>query len=271
MEQFKGMTDEELISALKKYSIPHGPVVGTTRKLYEKKIYEYETQRTKHSPSKQTYTYSDSDSPLYESKRYDVLSREGRSGGSPAYQLDASSQASGGVRADIIGETAGYGTYTSKTEGPSGPEESDSQFCERQQYDLPRDRDRISGRVSYQDKGDDYYSESYSTTKTYSEPPVRQRLRDEFVSSSNTESKYYSKENAYQNVSQYSSASGSSLSVEPRRGIREKPKEVEQTPARRFCPLWLQFLLLFLIIGFLAFVYFFVQPEDENPFKEIPN
>ncbi|KAJ1095383.1 hypothetical protein NDU88_000548 [Pleurodeles waltl] len=237
MEQFKGMTDEELISALKKYSIPHGPVVGTTRKLYEKKIYEYETQRTKHSPSKQTYTYSDSDSPLYESKRYDVLSREGRSGGSPAYQLD----------------------------------ESDSQFCERQQYDLPRDRDRISGRVSYQDKGDDYYSESYSTTKTYSEPPVRQRLRDEFVSSSNTESKYYSKENAYQNVSQYSSASGSSLSVEPRRGIREKPKEVEQTPARRFCPLWLQFLLLFLIIGFLAFVYFFVQPEDENPFKEIPN
>ncbi|XP_078520756.1 emerin isoform X4 [Lissotriton helveticus] len=208
MEKYKGMTDEELISALKKYSIAHGPVVGTTRKLYERKIYEFETQKTKHSPSKQTYTYSDSESPMYESKRYDVLSREGLSKGSPAYQ-------------------------------PEG--------------------------------GDDYYSESYSTTKTYSEPPVRQRLREEDVVSPNIESKYYSKENAYQNVSQYSASSGSSMSVEPRRGIREKPKEAESTTARRFCPLWLQFVLLFLIIGFLAFVYFFVQPEDENPFKEIQN
>lgn len=231
------MTDEELISALKKYSISHGPVVGSTRKLYERKIYEYETQRTKHSPSKQTYTYSDSDSPLYESKRYDVLSREGRSKGSPAYQLEG----------------------------------EDSLFCERQQYDLPPDRDRSSGRVSYQDRGDDYYSESYSTTKTYSEPPVRQRLREEDVASANIGSTYYSKENAYQNVSQYSASSGSSPLVEARRGIREKPKEAELTAARRFCPLWLQFVLLFLIIGFLAFVYFFVQPEDENPFKEIPN
>ncbi|XP_069065572.1 emerin isoform X1 [Pleurodeles waltl] len=107
MEQFKGMTDEELISALKKYSIPHGPVVGTTRKLYEKKIYEYETQRTKHSPSKQTYTYSDSDSPLYESKRYDVLSREGRSGGSPAYQLDGRA-----------GTAPGQILFTSQTPNP---------------------------------------------------------------------------------------------------------------------------------------------------------
>ncbi|XP_078520754.1 emerin isoform X2 [Lissotriton helveticus] len=238
MEKYKGMTDEELISALKKYSIAHGPVVGTTRKLYERKIYEFETQKTKHSPSKQTYTYSDSESPMYESKRYDVLSREGLSKGSPAYQ----------------------------------PEGSDSLFCERQQYDLPPDRDRSSGRLSYQDRGgDDYYSESYSTTKTYSEPPVRQRLREEDVVSPNIESKYYSKENAYQNVSQYSASSGSSMSVEPRRGIREKPKEAESTTARRFCPLWLQFVLLFLIIGFLAFVYFFVQPEDENPFKEIQN
>ncbi|XP_069501546.1 emerin [Ambystoma mexicanum] len=239
MEQYRGMTDEELISALKKYSIPHGPVVGSTRKLYEKKIYEVETQRTKLSPQKQSYTYSDSDSPLYESKRYDVLSsREGRSGGSPAYQLD----------------------------------ESDSQFCERKQYDLLRDEGRSSsGSLDYQGKGgDDYYSESYSTTKTYSDLPVRQRLREDAGGSISTERKYNSKENEYQNISQYSSSSGSSMSVEPRRGIREKPKEVEQTHGSRFCPLWLQFLLLFLIIGFLAFVYFFVQPEHENPFEEIP-
>ncbi|XP_078520755.1 emerin isoform X3 [Lissotriton helveticus] len=97
MEKYKGMTDEELISALKKYSIAHGPVVGTTRKLYERKIYEFETQKTKHSPSKQTYTYSDSESPMYESKRYDVLSREGLSKGSPAYQPEAAQTTSVGA------------------------------------------------------------------------------------------------------------------------------------------------------------------------------
>ncbi|XP_078520750.1 emerin isoform X1 [Lissotriton helveticus] len=102
MEKYKGMTDEELISALKKYSIAHGPVVGTTRKLYERKIYEFETQKTKHSPSKQTYTYSDSESPMYESKRYDVLSREGLSKGSPAYQPEAPK----GKRASQAGEGA---------------------------------------------------------------------------------------------------------------------------------------------------------------------
>ncbi|KAM3848927.1 emerin isoform 3-T3 [Vipera latastei] len=45
MDEYKGMTDKELIARLKKYSIPHGPLVGSTRKLYEKKIYEYETER----------------------------------------------------------------------------------------------------------------------------------------------------------------------------------------------------------------------------------
>ncbi|XP_034290146.1 emerin isoform X2 [Pantherophis guttatus] len=48
MDEYKGMTDKELIARLKKYSIPHGPVVGSTRKLYEKKIYEYETERTQY-------------------------------------------------------------------------------------------------------------------------------------------------------------------------------------------------------------------------------
>uniref|UniRef100_A0A8C6YFM1 LEM domain-containing protein n=1 Tax=Naja naja TaxID=35670 RepID=A0A8C6YFM1_NAJNA len=48
MDEYKGMTDKELIARLKKYSIPHGPLVGSTRKLYEKKIYEYETERTQY-------------------------------------------------------------------------------------------------------------------------------------------------------------------------------------------------------------------------------
>ncbi|XP_025066568.1 emerin [Alligator sinensis] len=46
MEQYQGLTDNELIAKLKSYQISHGPVVGSTRKLYEKKVYEVERQRT---------------------------------------------------------------------------------------------------------------------------------------------------------------------------------------------------------------------------------
>uniref|UniRef100_A0A8C4YCS9 LEM domain-containing protein n=1 Tax=Gopherus evgoodei TaxID=1825980 RepID=A0A8C4YCS9_9SAUR len=50
MERYRGLTDTELIAMLRRYGIPPGPVVGSTRKLYERKICEYESQRTKLSP-----------------------------------------------------------------------------------------------------------------------------------------------------------------------------------------------------------------------------
>uniref|UniRef100_A0A8C8RMA6 LEM domain-containing protein n=1 Tax=Pelusios castaneus TaxID=367368 RepID=A0A8C8RMA6_9SAUR len=58
MQRYTGLTDTELIAMLKRYNIPHGPIVGSTRKLYERKIYEYETQRTKLSPLGRTVSYS---------------------------------------------------------------------------------------------------------------------------------------------------------------------------------------------------------------------
>ncbi|GAB0202303.1 wiskott-Aldrich syndrome protein family member 2-like [Grus japonensis] len=45
MQNYRGLTDKELLEKLKSCRIPHGPIVGSTRKLYEKKIFEYETQR----------------------------------------------------------------------------------------------------------------------------------------------------------------------------------------------------------------------------------
>ncbi|XP_030049976.1 emerin isoform X1 [Microcaecilia unicolor] len=70
MEKYKGMTDEELIASLKKYNIPHGPILKTTRKLYEKKIYAFESQRKRMPPMEVTYDDPDSGSHLYRSNRY---------------------------------------------------------------------------------------------------------------------------------------------------------------------------------------------------------
>nr|XP_048688891.1 emerin isoform X2 [Caretta caretta] len=58
MERYRGLTDTELIAMLQRYGIPHGPVVGSTRKLYERKICEYESQRTRLSPSVGAGSYS---------------------------------------------------------------------------------------------------------------------------------------------------------------------------------------------------------------------
>ncbi|XP_074873674.1 emerin-like isoform X2 [Carettochelys insculpta] len=59
MERYRGLTDTELIGMLQRYGIQHGPVVGSTRKLYEKKIYEYESQRTKLHPPGGALSYAD--------------------------------------------------------------------------------------------------------------------------------------------------------------------------------------------------------------------
>uniref|UniRef100_A0A2K6F464 Emerin n=1 Tax=Propithecus coquereli TaxID=379532 RepID=A0A2K6F464_PROCO len=108
MDDYAVLSDAELAAVLRQYNIPHGPVVGSTRKLYEKKIFEYETQRRRLSPPNSSASFS--------------------------YRFSDSHSAS--VGSDM--------------------------------YDLPKKEDALL----YQSKGynDDYYEESYLTTRTYGEP-----------------------------------------------------------------------------------------------------
>lgn len=206
MEKYKGMTDEELIASLKMYNIPHGPILKTTRKLYEKKIYEFESQKKRMPAMDVTYDDSDAGSHLYRSSRY---------------------------------------------------------------YDSPAGEQHGGDGYPYrQDDMEQMYEESYSTTKTYGAQPSRYRGTKTVFDSGNIDKDYFS-QNTYQNVSEYRTASSASpsLLVEPRRAIREKKEDVPK--GGRLFPLWLQFLLLFLLIGFLALVYFFTQSKDENPFQAL--
>ncbi|KAK1346335.1 hypothetical protein QTO34_000189 [Cnephaeus nilssonii] len=109
MDDYAVLSDAELAAVLRQYNIPHGPVVGSTRKLYEKKIFEYETQRRRLSP-------------------------QNSSTSSFSYRLS----------------------------------DSDSASVDSDMYDLPKKEDALL----YQSKGynDDYYEESYMSTRTYGEP-----------------------------------------------------------------------------------------------------
>ncbi|XP_014439112.1 emerin [Tupaia chinensis] len=259
MDDYAGLSDTELAAVLRQYNIPHGPVVGSTRKLYEKKIFEYETQRRRLSPpnSSASFSYRFSD-------------------------LD-----SGSVDSDM--------------------------------YDLPKKEDALL----YQSKGynDDYYEESYLSTRTYGEPEsvgtakgfrqpgtslsdadtFHHQVRDDnLFSSSEEESKdrerpTYGRDSAYQNIAHYrpissvsrgslgmpyypSSSSSSSVSYSSsppswltRRAIRpEKQATGAGLGQDRQVPLWGQLLLFLVFAAFLLFVYYSLQAEEGSPFSIKP-
>uniref|UniRef100_A0A8P0NRG2 Emerin n=2 Tax=Canis lupus familiaris TaxID=9615 RepID=A0A8P0NRG2_CANLF len=261
MDDYAVLSDAELAAVLRQYNIPHGPVVGSTRKLYEKKIFEYETQRRRLSPPNSSafnFSYRFSD-------------------------LDSAS-----VDSDM--------------------------------YDLPKKEDALL----YQSKegyGDDYYEESYLSTRTYGDPePVgsskgfrqpsasladsdtfHHQVRDDSLFSSEEDSKDrersgYGRDSAYQNIVHYrpvsnisrsslglsyyptpsstspiSSSSSSPTSWLTRRAIRpEKQAPGAGLGQDRQVPLWGQLLLFLVFAAFLLFVYYSMQAEDGNPFWTEP-
>nr|ACO95344.1 Emd protein (predicted) [Dasypus novemcinctus] len=224
MDDYAVLSDAELVAVLRQYNIPHGPVVGSTRKLYEKKIFEYETQRRRLSPpnssaSSFSYRFSDLDSTSADSDMYDLPKKE-----------------------DAL-------LYQSK------------------------------------DYNDDYYEESYLSTRTYGEPEAM---------AMGTECPSYARDGAYQSIAHYrplsgmarsplgpayyptssstSSVSTSSSSSSPpswlaRRAIRpEKQAPGAGLGQDRQVPLWGQLLLFLVFAAFLVLVYYSMQAEEGNPF-----
>lgn len=255
MDDYAVLSDTELAAVLRQYNIPHGPIVGSTRKLYEKKIFEYETQRRRLSPpnsSSSSFSYRFSD-------------------------LDSAS-----VDSDM--------------------------------YDLPKKEDALL--YQSKDYNDDYYEESYLTTRTYGEPEsvgmsksfrrpgtslvdadtFHHQVRDDIFSSSEEEGKdrerpIYGRDSAYQSIAHYrpisnvsrsslglsyyptsSTSSVSSSSSSPsswltRRAIRpEKQAPTAALGQDRQVPLWGQLLLFLAFAAFLLFVYYSIQAEEGNPF-----
>lgn len=255
MDDYAVLSDTELAAVLRQYNIPHGPIVGSTRKLYEKKIFEYETQRRRLSPpnsSSSSFSYRFSD-------------------------LDSAS-----VNSDM--------------------------------YDLPKKEDALL--YQSKDYNDDYYEESYLTTRTYGEPEsvgmsksfrrpgtslvdadtFHHQVRDDIFSSSEEEGKdrerpIYGRDSAYQSIAHYrpisnvsrsslglsyyptsSTSSVSSSSSSPsswltRRAIRpEKQAPTAALGQDRQVPLWGQLLLFLAFAAFLLFVYYSIQAEEGNPF-----
>nr|XP_058905697.1 emerin isoform X1 [Kogia breviceps] len=288
MDDYSVLSDTELAAVLRQYNIPHGPVVGSTRKLYEKKIFEYETQRRRLSPANSSassfsYRFSDLDSASVDSDMYDLPKKE---------------------------DALLYQSKGGDTVAPSATAAPPPQGC-----------------------NDDYYEESYLTTRTYREPEsvgtsrafrqpsaslsdadtFHHQVCDDNLFSSEEEGKdrpswpicsplclrecpVYGQDSAYQSIAHYrpvsnvsrsslglsyyptsssTSAVSSSSSPPPSWLTRRAIRPEKQAPGAglgqdRQVPLWAQMVLFLVFAAFLLFVYYSMQAEDSNPFRAEP-
>ncbi|XP_070597510.1 emerin isoform X2 [Erythrolamprus reginae] len=248
MDEYKGMTDKELIARLKEYSIPHGPVVGSTRKLYEKKIYEYETERMHYPSSGDSVSHTEPATSHSYVKETFVSPRERE-------DFNYGREALGSTR-----------TYF-KEYVPTRQE----YYSEYKDEDMDVKTSEPS-RSSYRS-----YSSLLSQTTSPGTVSARQPIAEPYrYSSSEKDTSSERDSSSYQSVFQRKSSGLSSLQVQPRRAIHpERQAQVAEkavggnAETKRYLPLWLQLLVFGLLAAFLAFVYFFQGWADDNPFRQV--
>ncbi|XP_004598921.2 emerin [Ochotona princeps] len=252
MDDYAVLSDTELAAVLRQYNIPHGPVVGSTRKLYEKKIFEYETQRRRLSPpnssaSSFSYRFSDLDSASVDSDKYDLPKKE-----------DALLYQSKGYDDDYYEESyLSSTTYrdpeaagTSKGVWPAGSQLSDAAASHHQV--------RSDGLFSSEEEGKERERPTYGRASAH-QSSARYRPVPS-VTRSSVGLPYYP-------ASSSPAASSSPPSWLTRRAIRpEKQAPMAALGQDRQVPLWGQLLLFLVFAAFLLFVYYSMQAEEGNPF-----
>ncbi|XP_054859150.1 emerin [Eublepharis macularius] len=267
MDEYKGLTDNELIARLKKYAIPHGPVVGSTRKLYEKKIYEYETERTQHPGRSEAYTEPKS-SQSY--TREIFVSPRGREDFNYGREVLGSTKT-------YLKETYDYPRHEEYTDyGNEDPSPTKSYLSHN--YSVPRHEERSTYITKDWDINSEDSTSSYryeSSLDSSSPLSARQPIAEPYPYSSGLRNVPSERDSSsYQTIFHRKSSGPSSLGVEPRRAIRpERRAAAAETAtssdrgAKRYLPLWPQLLIFVALAGFLVFAYFFLQADaDDNPF-----
>uniref|UniRef100_A0A0K8S0W6 Emerin-like protein n=1 Tax=Crotalus horridus TaxID=35024 RepID=A0A0K8S0W6_CROHD len=276
MDEYKGMTDKELIARLKKYSIPHGPLVGSTRKLYEKKIYEYETERIQYPSHGGSVSHTEPATSQSYVKETFV---------SPQKKEDSS------YGREALGSTRTYfKEYVPRQEYYSEYRDEDPSATKSYQsynYNLPHHEEHSSYVSEDMDVDTSEPSRpsirSYSSLLSHTTFPgtvsARQPIAEPYSYSSSEKDRPAERDSSsYQSVFQRKSSGLSSLQVQPRCAIHpERQAQATETAlgssaaTKRYLPLWLQLLLFGLLAAFLAFVYFLQGGAEDNPFvKYIP-
>ncbi|KAM8965855.1 emerin isoform X1 [Sarcophilus harrisii] len=289
MEEYRRLSDEELSRMLKLYNIPHGPVVGSTRKLYEKKIYEYESQRTKLPPGTiGSYQHAED----FESDAYD--SNQDEEGSLEDIDFDNYYEESYSTTKTYgeFDDTSANPVVKAKTSFletlPSARRGSDSAkgptYHLRQRVQFPRGplrqililiitalfswmRENIlcpSAQEEDLDTDPRYYSQDSGAYRNIYYRPITDSAPDSSFYSGPVVSSSTPVSSTSPSFRWYTHPSG----VEARQAIRAgQGYGAEIGKNGRMVSLWVQFLLFLGFALFLAFFYYFMQAGDDNPFR----
>ncbi|MGH0134447.1 UNVERIFIED_CONTAM: hypothetical protein FKN15_013535 [Acipenser sinensis] len=216
MSNLSSMSDQELTSLLDQYEIKHGPVVGTTRKLYEKKLLDVMSKEKKQgnvkkpSSDKTYYREEGTTRKLYEKKLLDVMSKEKKQGNVKKPSSDKTYYREEDKRLSLFLFSMGL---------------------------FSRDNRYANAQTKYS---------SVTSTKTsaLSGSPWK---REEFGDSSR---QIYSTEATYRNVSQSNPSPLTSSTASASRSAQEKAPQ-----GTRYIPLWFQFLVFLMFAGFLYYIF----------------
>ncbi|XP_055788649.1 emerin-like isoform X4 [Salvelinus fontinalis] len=229
MAALSNKSDQEIKDLLDEYGIKHGPVVDTTRPLYEKKLKEAMAK------AKVTVTKPSPDRTFYREDQEEVT----------------------------------YVTCQTpvRNEGPSGDGKpymrSRPEYSERDRVDA-KPYSRSKPEYSERDRVDD---KPYSRSKP--EYRERDRVEDKLYSRSRPEyssGRQYIDEPHVYNTPSSSSSYSKPTPVVKSGGVVKKENT---TSSGRLIPLWIQFLLFLIVAGFLYFIFTNMESAESSPFNKI--
>ncbi|KAM9506597.1 uncharacterized protein ACWYII_048339 isoform 11-T11 [Salvelinus alpinus] len=241
MAALRNKSDQEIKDLLDEYGIKHGPVVDTTRPLYEKKLKEAMAKAkvtvTKPSPDR-TFYREDKEEVTYVTCQTPVRS-EGPSGDGKPYMR-------------------------------SRPEYSERDRVDDKPYSRPEYSER--NRVDDKPYSRPEYSERNRVDdKPYSRPEYSEidRVDDKLYSRSRPE--YSSGRQYIDEPHVYNTPSSSSSYSKPTPVVKSGGvvKKENTTSSGRLIPLWIQFLVFLIVAGFLYFIFTNMESAESSPFNKI--
>ncbi|XP_038867376.1 emerin-like isoform X7 [Salvelinus namaycush] len=245
MAALSNKSDQEIKDLLDEYGIKHGPVVDTTRPLYEKKLKEAMAKAkvtvTKPSPDR-TFYREDQEEVTYVTCQTPVRS-EGPSGDGKPYMRSRPE-------------------YSERDRVDDKPY-SRPEYSERNRVDdKPYSRSKLEYRE--RDRVDD---KPYSRSKP--EYRERDRVDDKLYSRSRPE--YSSGRQYIDEPHVYNTPSSSSSYSKPTPVMKSGGvvKKENTTSSGRLIPLWIQFLVFLIVAGFLYFIFTNMESAESSPFNKI--
>ncbi|XP_058873284.1 emerin-like isoform X4 [Acipenser ruthenus] len=276
MSNLSSMSDQELSSLLDQYEIKHGPVVGTTRKLYEKKILEAMSKEEKQGkvkkPSSDKTYYREEETETFIPHpahytppfRYEAFSDGASRYSDPQTKYSSVTDTKTSPLSESLWKRGDFGDAASRY---SDPQTKYSSVTDTKTSPLS---ESLWKRGDFGDAASRYSDPQtkYSSVTDTKTSPLSESLwkRGDFGDASR---QIYSTEATYRNVSHSNPPLLTSSTASASRAVPASSAQEKAPEGTRSVPLWFQFLVFLMFALFLYYVFISMETPPKNPFEKI--